>query len=404
VRVLYVSGSFGLGHVTRDLAIARALRSLSPGIEVVWLAGEPARSVLREAGETLHDQVVRYESDSDPADRVATTGGLNLFRYLMRARSQWGANARLVAEVVCGGGFDAAVGDETYEVVVALLRKTFVSPVPYVMIYDFVGLDATTGSPIERLGIHLWNRVWSRDREVFASGRHRALFIGEPEDIPDRPMGIGLPNRREHARKNYKFIGYVLPFALQEVADRRAVRAKLGYGDAPLVIAAIGGTAAGRDLLEACARAFDIAGERIPHLRMVLVCGPRIAPESVAAPPGVEVAGFVPQLYRHFAACDFAVVQGGGTTTLELTALRRPFVYVPLEGQCEQEVAVAGRVARHRAGIRLSRADMTPERLAELIVANVGTEAKWPRIDVDGAAAAARHIREAIEVAGAKAA
>jgi hypothetical protein len=34
----------------------------------------------------------------------------------------------------CGGE------DETYEVVTALLRKKFVCPVPYVMIYDFVGL------------------------------------------------------------------------------------------------------------------------------------------------------------------------------------------------------------------------------------------------------------------------
>jgi UDP:flavonoid glycosyltransferase YjiC (YdhE family) len=404
VRILYVSGSFGLGHVTRDLAIARALRALSPGAEIIWLAGEPARSVLRESGEVLHPEIGRYQSDSDPADRTATAGGLNLFRYLMRARRQWAANARLVGEVIGRDRFDAVVGDETYEVVVALLRRKFVCPAPFVMIYDFVGLDATTSSPLERFGIHMWNRVWSRDREVFAGGRNLALFIGEPEDIPDRPMGLGLPNRREHARKHYHFIGYVLPFDIQEVADRRAVRASLGYGDAPLVVVSIGGTAAGRDLLEACGQAFTIAQARIPTLEMVLVCGPRITPGSVAPPQGVRVLGYVPALYRHFAACDLAIAQGGGTTTLELTALRRPFVYIPVEGQCEQEVAVAGRVARHRAGIRLLRRDMTADRLAELIVANVGTEANWPQIGADGAIVAARHVLEAVKSASTMAA
>jgi UDP:flavonoid glycosyltransferase YjiC (YdhE family) len=398
VRILFISGSFGLGHVTRDLAIARALRARSPGIEIVWLAGEPARSVLRESRERLHADADRYESDSDAADRAAEAGGLNLFRYLMSARRLWAANARLVADLVHGDGFDAVVGDETYEIGIAMVRKTFACPVPYVMIYDFIGLDATSSSLVERLGIYLLNRLWSRDHEVLASGRNRALFIGEPDDIPDRPMGIGLPNRREYARKYYHFIGYVLPFDQEEVADRRAVRAALGYSDAPLVVASVGGTAAGRDLLEACGRAFTLARARIPSLQMVLVCGPRLAPESIAAPEGVRVVGFVPGLYRHFAACDLAVVQAGGTTTLELTALRRPFVYVPLEGQCEQEVAVAGRIQRHSAGIRLSRRDMSAERLADLILANIGQEASWPSIRADGATVAARHILELINL------
>ena len=58
----------------------------------------------------------------------------------------------------------------------------------------------------------------------------------------------------------------------------------------------------------------------------------------------------MPRLYEHFAACDVAVVQGGGTSTLELTALRPPFVYFPLEGHAEQTLVVAKRLARQGAG------------------------------------------------------
>jgi hypothetical protein len=47
-RVLFVSGSIGLGHVTRDLAMVRALRALLP-VEVTWLAGARGRSCGRLA-------------------------------------------------------------------------------------------------------------------------------------------------------------------------------------------------------------------------------------------------------------------------------------------------------------------------------------------------------------------
>jgi hypothetical protein len=73
----------------------------------------------------------------------------------------------------------------------------------------------------------------------------------------------------------------------------------------------------------------------------------------VCAASGVQVLGYVPRLNRHLAACDLAIVQGGGSTTLELTALRRLFIYLPLEGHYEQEVAAADRVVRHQAGERL---------------------------------------------------
>ena len=47
---------------------------------------------------------------------------------------------------------------------------------------------------------------------------------------------------------------------------------------------------------------------------MIVVAGPRIDPASLPSHPGLEVLAFVPDLYRHLAACDLAVVQGGLTT------------------------------------------------------------------------------------------
>ena len=114
---------------------------------------------------------------------------------------------------------------------------------------------------------------------------------------------------------------------------------------------------------------------RDAELRMVVVCGPGIDPASVAVPPGVEVRGYVPELHRELAACDVAVVQGGLTTTMELVAARRPFLYFPLAHHFEQQVHVPHRLGRYRAGRRMEYAAADPERIAEELVLGQQAEA-----------------------------
>ena len=89
---------------------------------------------------------------------------------------------------------------------------------------------------------------------------------------------------------------------------------------------------------------------RLPDLRMIVVAGPRIDPQSLNAPAGVEVRAFVPDLDRHLAACDLALVQGGLTTCMELTAAGTPFLYFPLKNHFEQNFHVAHRLDRYGAG------------------------------------------------------
>ena len=125
--------------------------------------------------------------------------------------------------------------------------------------------------------------------------------------------------------------------------------------------------------------------------RMILVCGPRLANDSMKVPDGVEVRGYVPALYEHFAASDLAIVQGGATSTLELTALNRPFLFFPIEGHFEK-AHVAERLARHKAGVRMSYVKTTPESLAEAVISNLGKDMSYPPIDTNGAKNAAQLI------------
>jgi predicted glycosyltransferase len=392
-HVLFVSGSIGLGHVTRDLAIARELRALAP-VDITWLAGAPADRVLRDAGEALHPDCPRLVDMSALAEAQTHSGRLSLIRYALSARRTWGRNFEVVDEAMTQGEFDILIGDETYELALGYRKEPARKRRPFAMIYDFVGFDAMSNHPLEQLGVYLWNRTWAGKGAGARTYVDLGLFIGEEEDVPDVNFGPFLPGRREWARTRCRFVGYVLDFDPPQYSDAVAIRRELEYTLSPLVICAVGGTSIGRELLDLCGSAYPLLKQAIPDLQMVLVCGPRLDRAGLRVPHGVKVEGYVGALYKHLAACDLAVVQGGGTVTLELTALRRPFIFFPIEGHCEQEIHVASRLARHRAGIRLRQSTTSPRQLADAVLGNLGVQVQWPQIPVNGARLAAEAIAE----------
>ena len=184
-------------------------------------------------------------------------------------------------------------------------------------------------------------------------------------------------------------------FEPADFADREALRAELGYGpDERVCIVTVGGSGVGGDLLGRVISAFPDAKQLVPELRMVVVAGPRIDPASLPAHDGLEVRAYVHELYRHLAACDLAVVQGGLTTAMELTANRRPFLYFPLRHHFEQNFHVRHRLERYGAGRRMDFESSTPESIAEAIAGEIGRETAYLPVDTTGARRAAERIAE----------
>jgi predicted glycosyltransferase len=140
--------------------------------------------------------------------------------------------------------------------------------------------------------------------------------------------------------------------------------------------------------------AFPFAKDRVPELRMVVVAGPRIDPATLPDTEGLEVRRYVHELYRHLAACDLAVVQGGLTTTMELTANRRPFLYFPLRHHFEQNFHVRHRLEQYDSGRCMDFDESSPEAIADAIAAEIGRPVDYRSVETDGALRAATHIAE----------
>ena len=107
---------------------------------------------------------------------------------------------------------------------------------------------------------------------------------------------------------------------------------------------------------------------------MIVVAGPRIDPASLPQHPGLEVRAYVHDLYQHLAACDLAVVQGGLTTAMELTANQRPFLSFPLRHHFEQNFHVRHRLERYGAGRFMDFETDGPEQIADAIAAEIGRD------------------------------
>jgi UDP-N-acetylglucosamine:LPS N-acetylglucosamine transferase len=140
--------------------------------------------------------------------------------------------------------------------------------------------------------------------------------------------------------------------------------------------------------------AYPAARAALPRLRMVVVTGPRIEPSTLPAYDGVEVRPYVTGLYRHLAACDLAIVQGGLTTSMELTATGRPFLYFPLKHHFEQQVHVRHRLANYGAGRCMDYDTATPDDIAAAIEREVRRDTQYRPVETDGAHRAAAMLAE----------
>ncbi|MEX2184743.1 MAG: glycosyltransferase [Chloroflexota bacterium] len=394
-RALYISSPIGLGHAQRDMAIAAELRDLRPDVEIDWLAQHPVTSVLEAHGERIHPLSAELASESAHITAESSEHDLNAFQAIRRMDEILVANFMVFHDAIENGGYDLVIGDEAWDVDYFLHENPDLKRTAFAWMTDFVGwLPMPSGGDREAFLTADYNAEMIEQIERFPRIRDRAIFVGEPEDIVPDDFGPGLGPIRDWTERHFDFSGYITGFdATPLIEGREELRRELGYQpDERVVIVTVGGSGVGESLLRRVIASYPEAARRVNGLRMIAVAGPRIDPASLGAGPGVEVRAFVPDLYRHLAACDLAVVQGGLTTTMELAAARRPFLYFPLRNHFEQNRHVRHRLERYGAGRYMDYAASPPEAIAEAIAEEIVRVPDHLAVPSGGAARAAALI------------
>src|SRR4051794_29761556 len=395
-RALYISSPIGLGHARRDVAIAKQLRELHPDLEIDWLAQNPVTRVLEAEGESIHPASAHLANESRHVESESAEHDLHCFQAWRRMDEILVSNFMVFHDLAEAEQYDLWIGDEAWELDYYLHENPELKRAAYVWLTDFVGwLPMQDGGEREAFLTTDYNAEMIEHIARYRRLRDRALFVGNPDDIVPERFGPDLPAIRDWTEEHFDFAGYVTGFDPAQFADREALRHELGYAPQEQVcVVTVGGSGVGGHLLRRVIEAFPEAKRNVPGLRMIVVTGPRIDPATLPKVEGLEVRTYVHNLYRHLAACDLAVVQGGLTTAMELTANRRPFLYFPLRHHFEQRLHVAWRLDRYGAGRRMEYDDSPPEVIADAIADEIGRAVDYRPVETDGARKAAERMAE----------
>jgi pimeloyl-ACP methyl ester carboxylesterase/predicted glycosyltransferase len=397
-KALFISSPIGLGHAQRDLAIARELRKLQPDLDIDWFTVDPAARYLAQEGERLHPLTKRLANESKHFEHVAGEHDLSAFFALRTMDEIMINNFMTFVDLMEAEHYDLVIGDEAWDVDYYYHENPELKRQPFVFLTDFVGCLPMDDDEREAFLCADRNADDIEHVARFPYVRDAAIFVGNPEDVTEAPFGPGLPSIRAWTDRNFSYSGYALPFDPATLADTDKLRARLGYRrDEKIAIASVGGTGVGKHLLHKIAQAFPLMKRQVPELRMILVAGPRLAPEMFPQHDGLEVRPYVHNLFEHLACSDLALVQGGLSTCMELVATRRPFLSFPLQRHFEQCVHVRRRLGNYTADRALGYNELTPETLADQALTAMHQPVRYKPVETDGAARAARRIAQVLD-------
>ena len=338
--IFYSHDGFGLGHTSRNLAIARALTELAPRAAVLMATGSDdiTRLGVPDRVEILKLPGLRKVANEDYTARYLGVSGSDV-RHL-RAKLLASAVESFQPDVLLVDKHPFGAGGELKDALKALHRSGGRA---------VLGLRDILDEP------ETVRAEWAPHQlpDTIPAHYDSVLVYGQRE-IFDLAQAYAFP---AELRARTHYCGYVIP--------PRPVEPTLSTptpetNDRPLVLSTVGGGEDGYELLET----FLAALADTPW-HGVAVTGPLMAGaqhstlEVLAHSHGVELHTFVPQLDRWFARAGAVVCMGGYNTVAQTLAAGAPVICVP-RTEPRREQLVRAEAFAQRGLLRLVR----PEELS----------------------------------------
>ena len=310
--ILFFSSPIGLGHATRDAAIAEALAD-GAEVGVRFASGGAAAALLADHG---FDAVDAYRpppfSVRGGALRRAGTWLGSYYLYYKRC-------VREARRLILLRRPGMVVSDEDF----ASLAVAHRAGIPTALVTDVFRTRFCSGWP--------WSRLEERMNAAMLRTASRCGAVVAPID----PRSAGAAE----AAAAVPGAAAVGPSVRRPGAARADLRRRLGM-DRPTILVCAGGTDAGLFLLEAAERAaLGVEGADV-----IVASGPSLRRGPGGAGGRARRIGAVPNLHDYVCAADAVVSLAGRSTIDECGQYGTPGVFIPIRGHFEQEdnAAAAG--------------------------------------------------------------
>lgn len=284
----FFSSPIGLGHVTRDIAIASNFENISTN----FVTGSGAARILENLD-------LRVEDVYTPPQFIVENGSLkNSAKWLWNYFQYYKNCKNISKKIIENDNPRIVVSDEDF----ASLTIAQDKKIPTVLITDILETKFTKGfaSIIEK-------KMNKSMHEIIK----KCDYVIIPED------GVDEDNIRR-----------VGPIVRKTKQSREELREKFSFTKKTIVVA-IGGTDAGLFLIE---KVLEIL-PKLSEFEIVIVSGPSLSKKFEK----IKNLGFVNNLHEVIYAADVLVSLAGKSTIDEAKQYGTPAIFIPIRGHFEQE-------------------------------------------------------------------
>ena len=278
----------GLGHATRDIAIAEFLDKAT----TKFVTGVGAAKLISENGFLVDDA---YTPPNFDVQKGTLRGSLkwlwNYYQYYKDCK-------KISQKFIDDEKPKLVVSDEDFASLMVAQQKK----IPTILITDILETNFTKG-----IG-SLIEKKMNQSMKQIIQNCHTVIM---PETGPDE--------------NNIMRVG---PIVRQTKYTRNELRKRFAF-DKKTITVSVGGTDAGKFLIE---KVLEIA-PKLKDYDMILVSGPALKIQN----SGIRNLGFVNNLHEVIYASDLVISLAGKSTIDESKAYGTPGIFIPIKGHFEQE-------------------------------------------------------------------
>jgi UDP-N-acetylglucosamine--N-acetylmuramyl-(pentapeptide) pyrophosphoryl-undecaprenol N-acetylglucosamine transferase len=286
----FFSSPIGLGHITRDIAIANNFENISTS----FVTGSAAAKILKNLELKVEDAYI-------PPQFIIENGTLkNSTRWLWNYYQYYKRCKEIAKKIINTDNPRLVISDEDF----ASLTVSQNKKIPTVLITDVVQTSFTNG---------IISFIEKKMNKSMQDIMKRCDIVIIPENGPDKG--------------NIKRVG---PIVRQTNSTRDELRKEFSFDKKTIVISG-GGTGAGLFLIEKTLEAIQKINQ---DLDVVVVSGPSL---SKKFGDSIRNLGFVNNLHEIIFAADITVSLAGKSTIDEAKAYGTPGIFIPIKGHFEQE-------------------------------------------------------------------
>ncbi len=313
MRILITSFGVGIGHASRDLALARKLRQA--GHEVIFASFGSGYNYLKMNRQETYDMpTMNFQADEGEINIKDTVKESKDIPYVF-IKTMY-KEARIIRQIKP----DVIIADSTYT---SPITAKFLNIPCFIITNDLTfGFSDST----ESMSIKYFEKSIRKFIKEITRGCKKIL-------IPDIEGTVELPSKLEGKTE---YIGSLLHKNPDEIESKTLLRKKYNFNDDDVIILlTVGGSEFGEVLIKnICDISKDINCDRI-----IIFTGLEIKTEdfNINDTDKIIIKDFTPYLVDWMQISDLTIALAGHTTSMELISIKKPNILIPLKNHIEQQ-------------------------------------------------------------------